>query len=142
MAEHVKQYGEIHSIDYQDLLSPDDRAQRLIKQLNTLTGDIILIGSSMGGYVSTIASNNVNVKGLMLLAPAFYLEGYNVSNPTTVCSNVCVIHGWNDDIVPYQNSVKFAYEHQIPLKLVNDEHRLANSQKVLDTELKNIIYQI
>jgi len=142
MAEHVNQLGEIHSLDYQGIKSPDERAQRLIEHLKKLTGDIVLIGSSMGGYVSIMASNCDKVKGMMLLAPALYLEGYNILNPTTTCKNACVIHGWNDEIVPYQHSVKFAYEHQIPLKLVSDGHRLANSQNILNSELKGIIDQI
>jgi len=142
MVEHVKPLGEIHSIDYQDLKLPDERVQRLSEYLNGLSGNIVLVGSSMGGYVSTIASSNVNVKGLMLLAPAFYLNGYNVSKPTTRCKHVCVVHGWNDDIVPYQNSIEFAYEHKALLKLVNDAHRLAKSHAVLNAELENIITKI
>lgn len=48
----------------------------------------------------------------MLLAPAFYLEGYDEVKPSTKCNNVRIIHGWHDDVVPYQNSVKFADEQK------------------------------
>ena len=98
MAEFAKSICdcEIHSIDYQDLESPDDRVQRLVDYLKTLRGKIILVGSSMGGYVSTVASTQVEVDGLMLLAPAFNLPGYQVQNPTTPCKNLQIIHGWHD----------------------------------------------
>jgi fermentation-respiration switch protein FrsA (DUF1100 family) len=71
----------------------------------------------------------------MLLAPAFYLDGYNMQEPMTACRDVTIIHGWNDDVVPYENSVRFALQHKAELKLVNDGHRLANRQNVLNLEL-------
>jgi pimeloyl-ACP methyl ester carboxylesterase len=141
MAQQAKQYGHIHSINYQDLYSPDERVERLVGHLKSLEGDIILVGSSMGGYVSTVASSQVNVAGLMLLAPAFYLNGYAIQQPTTPCKNVVIVHGWDDDIVPYENSVRFALQHKAELKLVDDGHRLANLQKVLNLELTSLLAQ-
>lgn len=129
----------VHSIDYQDLKSPDDRVTRLIEYLTTLKGDIILVGSSMGGYVSTVASSKKSVQGLMLLAPAFYLEGYDVSDIKSSCKNITIIHGWNDDIVPYKNSVKFAHQHKAKLVLVDDGHRLSESSDELNHKIENII---
>lgn len=142
MVEQAKQYGEIHSVDYQDLISPDDRVDRLVKHLESLKGDIILVGSSMGGYVSTVASSKVDVVGLMLLAPAFYLGDYSIQEPITACQNISIIHGWNDDVVPYENSVRFALQLKAELKLVNDGHRLANSQNVLNSELLAVITKV
>ncbi|MCB1584574.1 MAG: hypothetical protein KDI92_16070 [Xanthomonadales bacterium] len=144
MAEYAKSICdcEIQSIDYQDLASPDDRVQRLVDFLKALDGKIILVGSSMGGYVSTVASNQIEVDGLMLLAPAFNLPGYKVQNPTTPCKNLQVIHGWHDDIVPYQNSVEFAKQHNAKLTLVNDGHRLSGSDKELSMILEQLIEKL
>jgi len=139
MAEHIKSYGDIHSIDYQNILSPDDRVKKLINYIEQLSGDIVLVGSSMGGYVSTIASNQSKVVGLMLLAPAFQLTGYQVSKPTSSCENIVIIHGWSDDIVPYEHSVEFAKAHCANLILVNDGHRLSNSFERLKLELGKMI---
>jgi pimeloyl-ACP methyl ester carboxylesterase len=142
MAEQVKGYGEIHSVDYRDLTSPDDRVARLIKHLKSLSGDIILIGSSMGGYVSTVASNKVNVAGLMLLAPAFYLDGYGIQEPITPCQHISITHGWDDDVVPCGNSIRFALKHKSKLNLVDDGHRLANSQDALNTALIALLTKV
>jgi predicted alpha/beta hydrolase family esterase len=141
MATLAKPFGEIHSIDYQSLVSPDDRANKLINYINTLNGNIILVGSSMGGYVSTLAANNEKVVGLFLLAPAFYLPGYNVEKPTTTCNNIAIVHGWQDDIVSFTHSVDFAHNHQSTLKLVADGHRLSNSYDVLAAELAVVIHK-
>jgi len=142
MADYVKSYGEIHSIDYQNLSSPDARAQRLVEYIKQLSGNIILVGSSMGGYVSTIASNQSNVVGLMLLAPAFNLSGYKKSKPTSSCENIVIIHGWSDDVVPYENSVKFSQFHLSSLILLDDGHRLSNSFERLKFELEALINSV
>lgn len=139
MAEHVKQLGAVHSIDYQDLACPDERTDRLERFLKTLSGEIILVGSSMGGYVSNEAANRVKVAGILLLAPAFYLQGYQVVKPVINGKNISIVHGWADDIVPVENSIKFAKEFNAELKLVNDGHRLSNSIDVLKLELERVI---
>jgi alpha-beta hydrolase superfamily lysophospholipase len=38
--------------------------------------EIVLMGSSMGAYVATVAAETIKPSGLFLLAPAFYLPGY------------------------------------------------------------------
>lgn len=141
MAEHAKSLGDykIHSIDYQDLTTPAQRVERLVNYAQDLKGEIIFVGSSMGGYVSIVASTQIPIKGLLLLAPAFYLKGYEIQQPSTPCKNTIIIHGWNDDIVPYQNSVKFAQQHKDKLVLVDDGHRLSQSDVVLNQEIENII---
>ncbi len=76
---------------------------------------------------------------MLLLAPAFYLDGYAVKEPSTHCENVSLIHGWWDDVVPFENSIRFAKQHKAQLKLVNDGHRLSEVFDVLNSELGNIL---
>ena len=144
MAEFAKSVcdSEINSLDYRDIESPDRRVDHLTSYLSKLSGEIILVGSSMGGYVSTLASTQINISGLMLLAPAFYLDGYEVSVPSITCKRVRIIHGWHDDVVPFQNSIKFAEEHNATLTLVDDDHRLGNSAEELNVCLKQLITSV
>ena len=53
----------IESIDYTDLMDPDSRVERLLSVLETQTEPAILVGSSMGGYVSLVASESVEFGG-------------------------------------------------------------------------------
>lgn len=85
---------------------------------------LILVGSSMGGYVSMVASLPMQAHGLFLLAPAFYLPGYAVQEPTPNTPLVHIVHGWSDDVVPAQNSIRFAQNHRCELHLLNGDHRL------------------
>jgi len=42
---------------------------------------MVLVGSRMGGYVSTVASPQLEVDSLFLMAPAYYLLGYAIQDP-------------------------------------------------------------
>lgn len=64
------------------------------------------------------------------------------TKPTAPNKNTTIIHGWNDDTVPYQNSVKFAEKHKAKLVLVDDGHRLSGSGENLNIELKAIIKRV
>ena len=113
--------------DFQDLDNPDQRVERLVEQLKESKKPAILVGSSMGGYVAAAAAKRIETLGLFLLAPAFYLPGYALHVFGNLPSAVTVIHGWTDDVVPVENSIRFAKTHRADLHILNDNHRLENS---------------
>ena len=114
--------GTVHD---QDAAGEADK--RVAQLLNTQLPDhrqLVLVGSSMGGYVSTVASQHLAVDGLFLMAPAFYLAGYADQDPAPRARSSFVVHGWRDDVVPPLNSVKFARQHCCELHLLDGDHRL------------------
>ncbi|PID43759.1 MAG: alpha/beta hydrolase [Gammaproteobacteria bacterium] len=117
------------SIDYQGMESPADRVDKLIDSIRqTHThGKLILVGSSMGSYVSIAASQTVKPDGLFLLAPAVCMPGYPESNPTPVARKTLVIHGWSDEIVPVESAIYYCRQHNLESVFVNDSHRLLDS---------------
>ena len=84
----------------------------------------VLVGSSMGGYVSTVAALTRPVDGLFLLAPAFFLQGYGAQSFEGTLPPTEIVHGWSDEVVPWQNSARFAERHRCTLHLINGDHRL------------------
>ena len=78
----------------------------------------------MGGYVATCLSEHLKPSGLFLLAPAFYSPGYANQNPIPHTNKTSIIHGWHDDIVPLENSIRFAKQHNSTLHIINGEHHL------------------
>jgi alpha/beta superfamily hydrolase len=127
LAEVAKARGfEVISPDYSAIESPDLRAEKLIEMVKNSesNGQLVLAGSSMGSYVSTIVSEQLQPKGLFLLAPAFYLPGYNNQNPTPCAKNTLAIHGWQDEVVPVKNAIRFSQQHQTTLHLIEGDHRL------------------
>ena len=127
------------SIDYRGIESPEDRVSKLISEITLTETPVILVGSSMGSYVSIVASNTIKPDGLFLLAPAVYLKGYNSVELIPNAKKTFVLHGWNDEVVPYQNVVKFAEKFQTDLYLCNDDHRLTGSTKLLKKEFKKFL---
>lgn len=93
---------------------------------------LVLVGSSMGGYVSTVASLPMAANGLFLLAPAFYLPGYAVQKPVPITQLVYIVHGWRDDVVPAQNSIEFAAKHHCDLHLLDGDHRLNDALPTIE----------
>lgn len=90
----AQSYG-VESVDYRGMDDPDQRVELLVSLLQKETGKVLLVGSSMGGYVALVAaqrlaseqpvsskqtSEPVTVAGVFLLAPALYIPGYQVQD--------------------------------------------------------------
>lgn len=104
--------------------NPDLRVSRLINEAETVDGPIVLVGSSMGGYVAAVASKTVSPVGLFLMAPALSLPGYAEQSPIPVARELAVVHGWTDDIVPLGPVVDFSRQHKAMCHLVPAGHSL------------------
>jgi len=121
---------ETISIDYRNCANADARVALLCETLNRLgvpARQVVLVGSSMGGYVSMVVANELSVAGLCLMAPALWMpsEEYSVQFYQPLCDCVEITHGINDEIVLVENSIRFARENaNTILHLVPDDHRL------------------
>lgn len=121
----------VESIDYTDILDPDLRVKRLVSLLKNVEGDLVLVGSSMGGYVSLVAAEHVNTKGVFLLAPALFMPDYKQQNYSHML-NLEIVHGWSDDVIPAENSIRFAKDSNCSLHLIAGDHRLNSSIVVVE----------
>ena len=125
MAERVKSLGcTADSIDYRGIADPTERVAKLVRECAHIDDRLILVGSSMGGHVATAAAEELGAAGLFVLAPAYYMEGYEALTPPPPGLPICIVHGWHDDIVPADNSIRFARSCGATLHLVNGDHRL------------------
>ena len=115
---------DVESLDYLTLAEPQARADKLVAACQSRKPDI-LVGSSMGGWVAAMATTEISVRGLFLMAPAFYMPDYPEHQVGCDGSRVAIVHGWHDSVIPYQNSVRFGQDHQCSLLLLDDDHRLA-----------------
>jgi alpha/beta superfamily hydrolase len=87
-------------------------------------GPLILAGSSMGAFISARVSLEVPVSGLFLMAPPTQLEGFDIGLEAADIPT-CIVHGWDDELIPAGEVVKWAQARRNQLVLVNDSHRLA-----------------
>lgn len=114
----------IISRDDRDVADPELRVDRLIEEAASLDGPLVLVGSSMGGYVATLASRAIRPVGLFLMAPAFGLPGYAEQAPQPSCRELDIVYGWADDIVPLAPVLEFARTQQAYFHLLPAGHAL------------------
>lgn len=125
LAQIARRNGaEVISPDYRDLPDPDQRVTRLLGMTLPAHDCLILVGSSMGGYVSTLASQALKPRGLFLMAPAFGMPGYTGKNLQPGTDEVCIVHGWQDEIIPVGHALDFARAYLPELHLIAADHRL------------------
>lgn len=124
LAAVARQRGlAVESPDYQFSHDPVERLRHL-ERLGPPTGaELILVGSSMGGYVAAAASERLRPAGLFLMAPALAIPGYPAV-PRASAGTTEVVHGWRDDIVPISGSWQFAEAHAAALHCLDDGHDL------------------
>lgn len=143
MAEMVRELGcTAQSIDYQGMADPADRAARLIAVCRGMSNGLVLVGSSMGGHVATAAAGEVGAKGLFVLAPAFYMPGYEELTPTAPGVPMSIVHGWRDEVVPVDNSIRFAQSCHAELHIVDGDHGLTENIADINYYLRRFIEKI
>jgi alpha/beta superfamily hydrolase len=128
MAQVARKHAlEIASVDYRGVDDPAARVQKLLDFCRPLHDPLLLVGSSLGGYVSAAASVQLRASGLFLLAPAFFMPGYEQYTPSPAPCPVVIVHGWNDEVVPVENSVRYAQQYKATLHVLDSDHRLTAS---------------
>ena len=116
--------------DYRDLDAGrdvrriDERIARLREQAQP-GAPVILAGSSMGAFISALASQKLNCIGLFLIALPTQIPGYPrrfdaARVPTAL------VHGWHDELCPVDAAIEFARARGDVITLVHDDHRLSS----------------
>ncbi len=126
-----KQGWQVVSPDFRSTMEADARVEILLGAVQETAHPVVLVGSSMGGYVATLASRQIQPAGLFLMAPAFCLAGYAEQNPVPCAGRVWVIHGWRDAVVPVENAIGFSRRHAAELHVVDDDHLLLGKLELL-----------
>ena len=125
MAETVRALGcRAESVDYRGIADPSERVEKLKAECAGVDGPLVLVGSSMGGHVATAAAAELGAAGLFVLAPAYYVPGFEALTPSPPDLPICIVHGWADDVVPVDNSIRFARQCRASLHIFDAGHRL------------------
>ncbi len=129
----------VESVDYRGMDDPAQRVEKLLAVGRGLKGPIALVGSSMGGHVAAAAASRLEAAALFLLAPAFYMPGYEKYTPQEVAMPTAIVHGWRDAIVPPDNVIRWAREHRATLHILDSDHRLEDQIGTICTLLRNFL---
>lgn len=135
LAEVCERLGWTHERpDYTDLDARQEiselgdvptRVQRLLKRAAgaAARGPLVLAGSSLGAWISGQVSLQVQAAGLFLMAPPVRM---GKAPPLEAAEGVpvCIIHGWDDELIDPADVVAWARQRRARLLLVDDGHRL------------------
>ena len=130
------------SIDYRGMDDPGARVEKLVRYCHDAEEPLVLVGSSMGGHVAATAAERVSAAGLFVLAPAFYIAGYEELTPPPPDLPVTIVHGWQDDVVPVDNSIRYARQCAAALHVLDDGHRLTASIDTINLLLEHFLERI
>ena len=124
---------DVESPDYQDTQDPDERVEQLLALHPRAMDNLVLVGSSMGGYVAAEASALLEPAGLFLMAPAVHLAGFGNHIPVPKARTMVAVHGWNDPVVPVENAIRFCGDNRIQLHLLDCGHTLIRRMAEVET---------
>jgi alpha-beta hydrolase superfamily lysophospholipase len=143
MAAVVRDLGHaVESVDHRGVDDPRARVKMLIAAASRVPEPVVLVGSSMGGHVSAAAASRVRPRALFLLAPAFYMPGFEAYTPQDVACPTAIVHGWRDAIVPVDNSIRWARDHKAALHLLDSDHRLEDRIAVICALLRTFLAEL
>lgn len=114
----------VASLDYSHTTDPAARLEQLMRACANVHERLVLVGSSMGGWVAAEAAERLGAYGVFLLAPAVYMPSYPTQDPMVPAARTEIVHGWDDEVIPCDNAIRFARLHQCTLHLVEGDHRL------------------
>ncbi len=128
---------DVLSPDYSHTHDPKERVAHLLK-LAPAARTLVLVGSSMGAYVSAMACAALKPRALFLMAPALYFPGWD-EDPQGCPQDTVVVHGWRDDIVPVEVGIRFARARGAELHVLDSGHtlndQLASLSQLFDQQL-------
>lgn len=128
----------VESVDYRGINTLDGRLEALRSACAGLPRSPVLVGSSLGSFLSAAVSIEAGARGLFLLAPAFELAGLPPTPPVARCP-MTLVHGWKDDVVPVEIAIRFGRAQGATLHLVDDDHRLHASLPRIEGWLRDFL---
>jgi predicted alpha/beta-hydrolase family hydrolase len=117
------------------------RIARLRATIEALEAPPLLVGSSMGAFVSGLVSLDVPVAGLLLLATPSEIPGYPRAFDLREGVPATLIHGWRDDVCPLAGMQAFAASRRLPLLVLDDDHRLGASMDAIAVQFRRLLEQ-
>ena len=125
LAEVAQRQGwDVASLDYSHTSDPALRLEQLKQACAGLDQPLVLVGSSMGGWVAAEAAARLDAHGIFLLAPAVHVPGYPTQAPAVLAGHAEIVHGWDDEVIPCEHAIRFARLRSCTLHLVPGDHRL------------------
>lgn len=130
------------AVDYGKEDRPKERIAMLCDACQPLQGEVVLVGASLGGYVSLAVASLLHAKAVFLMAPAIYVADLPPLRESKFEFPISLVHGWHDTVIPVEHSIRFAREHNAPLQVLNTDHRMHDQLPVIRHFFEHFIISI
>ncbi|GMU44652.1 MAG: hypothetical protein AMXMBFR25_26380 [Lysobacterales bacterium] len=110
-------------VDDVGIIDPLRRLDRLLAKIDAAPRPLLLVGSSLGAYVSGLASLQREIAGLFLLAPPVRVPG--VPDLQVRARRIVIVHGWRDELIAPEEVYALSLHARATLHLYDDGHRLS-----------------
>ena len=121
--------------------SVQPRVEKLVAAAREAAQPLVLAGSSMGAFVSGLASLQVPCAGIFLIALPMMIprwsQHFDMANVPAM-----LVHGFNDELCPVTAAAQFASARGIPALLLPDDHRLANHVELIGQEFRLFLQRL
>lgn len=111
------------------------RVARLIAAMQDARRPLVLAGSSMGAFVSGLASLQAPCDALFLIALPTSIPRWSAAFDMAAVPAM-LVHGYNDQLCPPMAAAAFARSHGMPLLMLPDDHRLANHVETIAAQFR------
>ncbi|TDR38740.1 putative alpha/beta-hydrolase family hydrolase [Tahibacter aquaticus] len=122
--------ADYRDLDARGMLACIDPRVARLRQMIRADEPTVLVGSSMGAFVSGLASLDSPVAGLFLMALPLAIPGYARAFGATRVATA-IVHGWDDEICPASEVVAYAQQRRASLLMLSDAHRLAGHVELI-----------
>jgi predicted alpha/beta-hydrolase family hydrolase len=142
LAALAKQVGiQALTPDYGTTAPAYTRIEQLVQLATAGTGPLILAGSSMGAYISGMASLQCDVAGLFLMAPPVFFDGKEPALRLRAPFNT-ILHGWHDELIDPSEVYALSRAYSAKLVMLDDSHRLQDSIPEMQFEFSLFLKQV
>ena len=117
------------------------RVEKLIALAHEATQPLVLAGSSMGAFVSGLASLQVRCAGIFLVALPMAIprwsQRFDMANVPAM-----LVHGFNDELCPVTAAAQFAGARGFPTLLLPDDHRVSHHVELIAQEFRSFLQRL
>jgi alpha/beta superfamily hydrolase len=124
--------------DYRNDRTAAIRLDRLLQTIDNVAGPVVLVGSSLGAYISCFAAAQRPVQSVFLLALPPHILG-EMGEVPMLQQRCWLIHGWHDELIPVASILPFAQNNSHRVLLLDSDHRLSDQLKVLQTQFTEFL---
>lgn len=112
------------------------RVARLIDAMRRAPRPLVLAGSSMGAFVSGLASLEAGCDGLFLVALPITIPECPSRFDMASGVSAMLVHGWRDELCPAEAALAFARERRIPALMLDGDHRLSDQVPMIERQFR------